>query len=247
MSKEYYSNCMVCGAEKSRSSSPRCPPCGRKQSSETRSFPEVKAKMSESIRAALQRPEVILKKSESARVAHARPDTKVKHKAALKLANESEEVKERRSASARISRARPEVKERFKAYNSRPEVKARRSETMKAICGSPEARIKNSLSHGGDGDLDRIDRKNRANDYVMKSARGQWALGVKARDENRCQHCGETRWLHAHHIKPRAMFPELELDLDNGVTLCKTCHRNEHRRMKAQKSPVLNCDQVPSR
>lgn len=243
MSKAYYSNCMVCGAEKSRSSSPRCPSCGRKQSSETSRIPEVKAKRSESIRAALQRPEVALKKSESAKAAHARPDTKVKHRAALKRANESKELQERRSTSIKIARARPEVKERFKAYNSRPEVKARRA----AARATPEARIKNSLSHGGDGDLDRIDRKKRANDYVMRSARGQWALGVKARDANRCQQCGETRWLHAHHIKPRAMFPELELVLENGITLCKTCHRNEHRRMKAQKSPVLNSDQVPSR
>lgn len=41
---------------------------------------------------------------------------------------------------------------------------------------------------------------------------------------NNCIICGSTEKLEAHHVKPRAQFPELALEPDNGVTLCKKCH-----------------------
>lgn len=31
-----------------------------------------------------------------------------------------------------------------------------------------------------------------------------------------------------HHIKPRSLYPELELDLDNLISLCDSCHNEEH-------------------
>ena len=31
-----------------------------------------------------------------------------------------------------------------------------------------------------------------------------------------------------HHIKPRQLFPELELELDNLGSLCDACHNEEH-------------------
>ena len=40
----------------------------------------------------------------------------------------------------------------------------------------------------------------------------------------RCINCGITKQLEAHHILPRAQFPELALAPDNGVTLCNKCH-----------------------
>ena len=41
---------------------------------------------------------------------------------------------------------------------------------------------------------------------------------------NNCIVCGSTEKLEAHHVKPRAQFPELALEIDNGITLCKKCH-----------------------
>jgi 5-methylcytosine-specific restriction endonuclease McrA len=41
---------------------------------------------------------------------------------------------------------------------------------------------------------------------------------------NNCIICGSTEKLEAHHVKPRAQFPELALEIDNGITLCKKCH-----------------------
>lgn len=41
---------------------------------------------------------------------------------------------------------------------------------------------------------------------------------------NNCIICGSTEKLEAHHVKPKAQFPELALEIDNGITLCKKCH-----------------------
>lgn len=55
-----------------------------------------------------------------------------------------------------------------------------------------------------------------------------WALSVKERDGNACRSCGGTDSIHAHHIKPKSLYPDLIMDLENGVTLCPSCHAVEH-------------------
>ncbi len=57
-----------------------------------------------------------------------------------------------------------------------------------------------------------------------------WATQIKERDGWICQECGSTENLHAHHIKPKVEFPELALDLDNGIALCEQCHDGIHGR-----------------
>jgi hypothetical protein len=45
--------------------------------------------------------------------------------------------------------------------------------------------------------------------------------------EPACACCGSTKHLQVHHKKPFHLFPELELDLNNLITLCedeKECH-----------------------
>ena len=54
-----------------------------------------------------------------------------------------------------------------------------------------------------------------------------WASLVKDRDK-KCMECGSVYDLHAHHIKQYKDYPELRSDVNNGITLCGSCHRNWH-------------------
>jgi 5-methylcytosine-specific restriction endonuclease McrA len=57
-----------------------------------------------------------------------------------------------------------------------------------------------------------------------------WRKAVFERDRYRCLDCGDDRGgnLRAHHEKPMGEFPELAYDVDNGTTLCHTCHELRH-------------------
>jgi hypothetical protein len=59
-----------------------------------------------------------------------------------------------------------------------------------------------------------------------------WREAVFARDAWTCQHCGDNKGgnLNAHHIKQFAHFPELRTAIENGITLCKSCHIKVHKK-----------------
>lgn len=53
-----------------------------------------------------------------------------------------------------------------------------------------------------------------------------WRKSVFERDDYTCKVCNSKGGeLQAHHILAFAKFPALRFDLDNGLTLCKQCHR----------------------
>lgn len=58
----------------------------------------------------------------------------------------------------------------------------------------------------------------------------QWVGIVKHRDGNTCQRCKSTKRLQAHHIEPSSTCPEKVVDIDNGITLCQSCHKEFHSR-----------------
>ena len=65
----------------------------------------------------------------------------------------------------------------------------------------------------------------------------EWRTSVYRRDNYTCQTCGENKSgsLQAHHIKDRANHPDLIVDIDNGITLCKKCHMEVHYGNKLQR------------
>jgi len=62
----------------------------------------------------------------------------------------------------------------------------------------------------------------------------EWRLKVFIRDEYTCQDCGKKSgngykvYLQAHHLKSFSEYPDLRYEVDNGITLCKDCHRGRH-------------------
>jgi 5-methylcytosine-specific restriction endonuclease McrA len=50
-----------------------------------------------------------------------------------------------------------------------------------------------------------------------------WRKSVLERDK-KCMSCNATKKLVAHHKQKLSEHPELAFDVDNGLTLCPTCH-----------------------
>lgn len=58
----------------------------------------------------------------------------------------------------------------------------------------------------------------------------KWKNNVFARDNWTCQKC-ERRGieLQAHHILGFSQFPRLKFEINNGITLCRSCHGKFHQ------------------
>ena len=58
-----------------------------------------------------------------------------------------------------------------------------------------------------------------------------WRKTVFIRDKNICQCCGRrSNRLNAHHINSFARYPSLRTNIDNGITLCSSCHYVFHKK-----------------
>ena len=58
----------------------------------------------------------------------------------------------------------------------------------------------------------------------------EWREAVFKRDNYTCQNCMRKGGkLNAHHIKHFKDYPDLRLDIENGITLCVDCHHAVHR------------------
>lgn len=58
----------------------------------------------------------------------------------------------------------------------------------------------------------------------------KWKNNIFVRDNWTCQKCKKKGVeLEAHHILRFSQFPKLKFDINNGVTLCKSCHGKFHK------------------
>lgn len=75
-------------------------------------------------------------------------------------------------------------------------------------------------------------------DGKLEERRGQrmsmkykrWRYDVYLRDKFTCQKCGDDKGgnLIAHHIKPFSDYPNLRFSIENGLTICVSCHKHIH-------------------
>lgn len=73
-----------------------------------------------------------------------------------------------------------------------------------------------------------------------------WQIAVFERDNFTCQHCGYQNthgdFLNAHHIQRWNDAPDLRFDVDNGLTLCRDCHKREHgKKPRPQETVYCAC------
>jgi len=52
-----------------------------------------------------------------------------------------------------------------------------------------------------------------------------WSRGVRTRAGMRCEICGCTKSVQAHHLLPRKFYPLFRFDWENGVALCARHHK----------------------
>ena len=63
----------------------------------------------------------------------------------------------------------------------------------------------------------------------------KWRNAVLERDNFTCQECGKVGSLHCHHIIPWKEREDLRFDVNNGKTLCQSCHYSLESNLRWEK------------
>ena len=79
---------------------------------------------------------------------------------------------------------------------------------------------------------DKLDKENKSywNYEDRRSSKYKnWKKQVLVRDNYTCQNCGIEENLVVHHIKKFSENKQLRFDVNNGITLCRKCHKEVHK------------------
>jgi hypothetical protein len=90
-----------------------------------------------------------------------------------------------------------------------------------------ESRIKNSCSHRGISveDFNGFSEQKKR-EFYGELLYNDWRTSVFERDNYTCQMCNNRGgYLEGHHILPVRDYPEFIINEDNGITICRSCHR----------------------
>lgn len=168
---------------------------------------KTRKKQSASLKKRLSNPEARKRLSEAVKKALSNPEIRRKLSESHKGKPLPEEQKRKMSLSAKISAN----KGRFKiGHEEAEETSRKRSESMKGE--------KSYLWKGGITPINARIRTSRP----FRT----WREAVFKRDNWTCCICkNHGGKLNAHHIKSFSEYPELRFVVENGITLCKECHR----------------------
>lgn len=120
------------------------------------------------------------------------------------------------------------ISEAHKGKKYSPETIKKMSDSAKKRKATPETRRKMSEALRGEKcHLWRGGKTQETKLIRMTVEYKLWREAVFIRDKYTCVWCGNNKSgnLNADHIKPFAYFPELRFSIDNGRTLCVSCHR----------------------
>lgn len=80
-------------------------------------------------------------------------------------------------------------------------------------------------NHNWKGGITNVNQKRRNDPRLL-----EWRKLVFERDNFTCQKCGTRGYLQAHHIIPFSKDFSKAFDVENGLTVCITCHEKIHGR-----------------
>ena len=66
-----------------------------------------------------------------------------------------------------------------------------------------------------------------------------WRKAVYARDGYRCKICGKKGYLNAHHILGFSKWKSKRYLVENGITLCRSCHTKFHKKYGTNMFPNI--------
>lgn len=85
------------------------------------------------------------------------------------------------------------------------------------------------------------DESARIKKYLSREVQPQLRQLVFERDNWTCIKCSKTTNLHCHHIESLKQNPIESCDIDNCITVCKSCHKDIHKQ-KGCRYHDLKCD-----